>query len=634
MFIQEITMHNWGPYYGTHTLKLRDTVYAVQAMHENDPERSNWIGKSWYQGAIRFQHTGDKPATCPSEDGWISWGERDGHVEGLLSDGTRISRTRSLGRSTQLTVTVARGKPAKQEHAQEVLYKLIGMTAEDLMATCFIEQRQIARLILSDPAERTKIVNGWMELEPLQRAEDWLRTKLNELLREESALGATEPPPGDVAELQGALTAVRVRLSDLREARTTARAELAELAEWRLNFDRAVRFRALQVQGKDLRAKVDAYKPADVKKLKVLADEARDAQGAAQDREYQLRELVQGEWDGKCPKTCEDCPAADHVKAVGASMSIEHGEAESVLDAAAESCEGARKAHDDASAAQRTHEQNERELARVRKEATDLLAAVEYMDGRDEPPDARDLQVRVAGLDNEVGAAERTELDLQGQINAHANHAAKLKSNALQRAGVEDKIRTHREALTVVGRQGAQREIAEWVLAEIERGANALLTAAGIDLTVQVSWAREGRGLATNCDACGAAYSKSQAVKVCDICGAPRGPKLVEKLVIEPNDRSGAADDIAGLSFQLSASNWLRSKRTAAWSVTCIDEPFGQLDRSNARALSTHLHAMIRGSYAFKQGFLVAHDASVMEALPARIQIHGAEAGSTIEVIG
>jgi DNA repair exonuclease SbcCD ATPase subunit len=70
----------------------------------------------------------------------------------------------------------------------------------------------------------------------------------------------------------------------------------------------------------------------------------------------------------------------------------------------------------------------------------------------------------------------------------------------------------------------------------------------------------------------------------------------------------------------------------AAWSVACIDEPFGQLDRANAKSLSAHLHAMIRGSFAFRQGFIVAHDQSIMEALPARVKILANEQGSRLEV--
>ena len=70
---------------------------------------------------------------------------------------------------------------------------------------------------------------------------------------------------------------------------------------------------------------------------------------------------------------------------------------------------------------------------------------------------------------------------------------------------------------------------------------------------------------------------------------------MVHRLDIELSDRSGAAEDLAGAAFQLSASAWLRSERNSAWSVALLDEPFSQLDAGNRRAFATHLAAMLSG---------------------------------------
>src|SRR4030095_9963814 len=118
------------PYYGEHTIGLADTVYAVTAAHEDDPDRSNWIGKSWFLGAIRFALTGVKPETCPNEDGWISWGEREASVEIILSNGARITRKRKIGSSTQLELHqlhIPGVGVAKQDLAQAEIYRIIGM---------------------------------------------------------------------------------------------------------------------------------------------------------------------------------------------------------------------------------------------------------------------------------------------------------------------------------------------------------------------------------------------------------------------------------------------------------------------------------------------------------------------------
>ena len=128
------------------------------------------------------------------------------------------------------------------------------------------------------------------------------------------------------------------------------------------------------------------------------------------------------------------------------------------------------------------------------------------------------------------------------------------------------------------------------------------------------------------CDKCGAVYPASQKIKRCERCGADRGPKLVEKLEIELSDRSGAAEDLAGIALQLSAASWLRTQRGSQWSQAFIDEPFGALDVHGARALSTHLATMLGGQFA--SVLVVTHDRNISDALPGRIEIIAGKAGS------
>lgn len=636
MHIQSLTLRNWGPYYGTQTIELRDTVYAVQAEHTDDPDRSNWIGKSWFLGAIRFLLTGVKPDSCSTEDAWISRGEKSGGVSGVFSDGSEVSRTRKLGNSTQLELRIDGKGVAKQDQAQTELDELLGMDHDDLMATCFVEQRQIARLVLADPAERTKIVNGWLELEPLQRAEDWLKSELSRLLAEDRALAAqvVSIDPGALKAAVDRVDAITSKVTEIQNERSDLADQAIEMADWRRSAEFAERFKLFKQHGLATRKELDALIPVEIEPLKLAREQTSQVRSAARDREYQLRELVGDQWDGVCPKTCETCPVQDQVRTIGASMQVELNEAESVLDDADTKYQDLDKSLTDAYrvAAERT-----KKLALLdhyRKEATQLLGAVDTIDEMGMPPDDTEMRERAHILEEQFTIAAREQVLALVERKSLEDGQKASREATKARKTLERTIRLHQEAIAVVGRQGAQKEVAEQVLGDVQNGANRLLQNAGIDLTVEVSWARDGKGLATHCEACGSSYPKTLSQKICGICGAVRGPKLIEKLMIIPSDRSGAADDIAGLSFQLAASSWLRSKRSAAWAVACIDEPFGQLDRANSRALSAHLHSMIRSSFAFEQGFLVAHDAAVMEALPSRVQIVGSTNGSTLRVIG
>ena len=638
-YVVELELHNFGPFRGTHTLELGPTVYAVVAQHEDDPERSNWVGKTWFLSSMLFALTGMKPESCKTEDALITDGEDEMHVKLTADDGSVVHRSRKRTRSTQLTYT-PRGpglgmkpKSMKQAVAQENIYDAMGMNGEDLLATAFIRQKHIARLITADPADRANIVNGWLELGDLQVAEAWLRKRYNVLLEEERNLSPGEPPEGDLDELRQAQADAiynRDRATEERDAaQTDVRARL-EHERHQANADELARIRK---EGKELRAQVDAYEEPDLDALEEAAAEAERAKGAAMDRDRELRELVHGDWDGKCPLTCEDCPVEADVRAQGASMEVELGEAEIVLDEADQAAQVARDAAAEAQRAHQAQEDAQARLVRLRTKAEALLPSEAYIDEHGASPTDEEQAAKLSALNAEVREYTQEVMTLTGQITAHEKHAQAVEAVAERRAELEGELRTHREAIAVVGRLGAQREVAELALGRIQKGANDRLTQAGIDLAVAVRWAREGRGLATHCEACGTAFPKSLKVKSCDICGAARGPKLVEKMDIQPSDRSGAADDIAGLVFQLAASAWLRGKRSASWASTCIDEPFASLDRANSRLLGTHLHALIRGNNDFDQGFLVAHDAAAMESLPARIQIHGSAEGAAVEVI-
>ena len=110
---------------------------------------------------------------------------------------------------------------------------------------------------------------------------------------------------------------------------------------------------------------------------------------------------------------------------------------------------------------------------------------------------------------------------------------------------------------------------------------------------------------------------------------AERGPNVAAKLVIDLSNRSGAAEDLAGMAVGLAASQWLRSKRASAWSAAYIDEPFGALDAHNKRALSNHVATMLRRSFA--SAFVVAHDREILDAMPGRVVISAGPKGSTLE---
>jgi DNA repair exonuclease SbcCD ATPase subunit len=205
----------------------------------------------------------------------------------------------------------------------------------------------------------------------------------------------------------------------------------------------------------------------------------------------------------------------------------------------------------------------------------------------------------------------------------------RIEETVRELATIKDRIRTKREAVEILGRRGAQRRIAEAALSEVEEGANALLSRAGIDLSVKFRWDRETGGLATTCDVCGSPFPSSTRIRECSKCQSPRGPKIDERLDVLLSDRSGAADDLAGLAISLSVSSMLRAERGSHWGVVCLDEPFAALDRANRKSLARGLISALVGSW--EQALVIAHDDATMDGMPNRIVITGSPNGSRVE---
>lgn len=629
MYVRRVLLRNFGPYRGQQSVELEPTIYAIVARHDGDSERSNWVGKTWFLSAIRFAVTGQKPEECDTEDDWITWGEPDGEVELELSDGTRIKRSRKRGRGTQTSFTPPGALPSRQAQAQEAITRHLGLSVEDFGATSFVAQKKTARLVVSDPAERTKMVNTWFDLGDVQGAEERLRSAYNERVTRRRSLVPSESPltPPDAADEQS----VAEELKALRIEREAPKAALERHSEWRRHAVQAERFDSLRAEGKETRSKLDALDPPDHEAAGRVLSEATEVRVEAEDHYRRLAEVALDEsWDGDCPLICQACPMANHVRQTAQTMETEVNAARDVREEAIQNEAEAQAAHAKA-LAEVTHRATlEARLESLRAQAGALVESSDYIDEHGAPPESTELMRRLEGLDSQIHALIQRQTELRVDRQAYEEMVRKDAERQVERDRLDAEITTLREALAVVGRNGAQREIAERELRIIESSANTLLSDAGVDLTVAVEWAREGKGMAKNCEQCGWPFPASKRVKECGNCGAERGPHLIEKLEIKPSSRSGAADDIAGLAFQLAASTWLRSRRGTQWSVVCVDEAFAACDKANTRAVTTHLHRMLTGTYGFEQGFVVSHDAESMDAMPEKLVIRGTENGALL----
>jgi len=658
MHITGVQLTNWLRYTGEHEIDLDPTVYGIVARYTTDARRSNWAGKTAFIEAIRFALYGVH--RFAKEDDWITRGIAFGQVKLTLNDGTTITRGRRRGASTRLEVVGPDGGIATQDAAQKVIDTATGLTAEDFGTSCWIGQKQLARLILARSAERFELVSAWLGLEKLQKAEEAAKARYA-TARDEATTVATRQKiltdrwmslltrahgetPGIEHSTASFLEDCRSKIHDayreegeLEASAERLTGELADVAERQKAASVVEKFRDIVNRGKllsgelktitdpvdEYAADAEARHKAIDKQLNVIGSDLRTK-----------KQLVRGEFDGACPVAGIACPAKQSINSARAHNAQLLAGVQASYDS---TCRQESLARNEYQTAKRTAD----DVARKRAQLDDLRAEAKLL-----KPKADAATELTQGDAIDAASAARTLSDLKARVGALRAQRAAYKQSMLEAETIDreldaaktlasdadGELAAAQTAVRIFGRQGAQRVVAESALIEIEGGANDMLRAAAIDLSIKLSWAREGSGLTPHCLECGKAFPASAKIKSCATCGAERGQKVIERLDVELSDRSGAAEDLAGAALQLAATAWLRRERDVAWSVALIDEPFGALDEANRKAFAAHLTAMLRGAYGFEQAFIVAHHPDVLDALPGRIMVSAGDNGSTLEV--
>lgn len=622
---------NWQRFRGEHVLALGRGTYAVTAQDADDDGRSNWLGKSALLAALRWALEGHKPRTVDALDELISHGEDNMGVEVELSDGTFISRLKKRGSAVDLGVDIttddARGVVnLYKDPAQDEIWRVIGLTADDLMNTAYAEQKKLAALVDVKGTGLHDIVAGWLQLERLVAAGDESMTKLAaaaaDLKTAQAELAKWEADPlmsEDPEQLCARISQLEELEADTLKRQQDNKKRIQEHDEWlKLKEQRE---QAEQAQAEV--ARLTAELPLPVSASAAVMQRAAETAAAHRDadRDYQQkRTLATGEFAGLCPVMGKSCP-------ITAEINSDQAHNKRLLQVAHANVIAANTAKQVAANMLANEQTREREHARA-------AAGLEYAKTQaaklahrlEQPlPAEPDVVAIVEGIG--VG------LELSELRKKHDDRARAMRRVAELRGIVEQltpRVRVARAAAAVLGPEGAQRRIAERAVQSIERTANADLAAAGIGLTLAVRWGRETQQPARQCPQCGTAFPPSARVKTCTGCLAPRGMAVKPELRFRLSNVSGAAEDLAGLALRCSAFKWLRARRGAQWGLAVLDEPFGSLDRTNKRALAAHVQSMLAGT--FEQALLVAHDAALLDGCQHRIAITARGKWSEVKV--
>ena len=532
MYPTQIEFQNVGPYRGSHKVSLGEGTWAVVAQYADNPNRSNWAGKSTFLWLVPYGLYGQHPAK--TDDAWITDGEDRAEVRIVLSDGSKIRRTKSRGKPTQIRATLASGEKLTQKAAQREIDRLLGMTRDDFLATCFYEQKQLARMVSARSAERIAIVEAWLaeDLEPIQNMHAVALLDLADLNRKISDLdrqiSVAQPDDEHEAALLAQIERLRADGDNARAREAEATQARLQAESWAPRLKAAQRFEVISARGRQLRDELDALDASRPRVSEAMISELdSEVEGVAARLETAKAArrallVVGADFDGRCPVVGRECPSRKWIASSTASPDAVEDADQEVASAQARLA-GVKVRQSGARSHRSKISQLEAQLATLRQQAAEVIDEANAV-AEGDPPDVASLDLALADARRATTEAAAEFAAAASALDAYrARVGDRLPALQTRRGELVDQRQIVAQAVDFLGKSGAQQKIGEIALSAVEAGANAILTSAGIDLSVSVQWVSHLQGLAKHCDQCGTAYPPSQRIKTCPQCGRSAG---------------------------------------------------------------------------------------------------------------
>jgi DNA repair exonuclease SbcCD ATPase subunit len=643
MRITKIELGDWMPFRGVHKLDVPSGPISVVAKYTEDPERSNWGGKTAFEEGIEWCIYGIHRKTY--EDRLIHNGQESTFVRLTFSGGDVVERSRVRGKTTKIRFKTSDGIEYRQKDASEAIEKFIGLDNQDFRATLCFAQGDTEAIVSKKSGERRKLIGQWLEFDAwfrvASRARVALRASLSKVQsvtrrlaeietffaehnREELAIELSKTIE-ESNKFSLLVDGCQKRIDKANRA-ASAKTAVAQLEE--LKIERASLIEELRG------AKVEGLEQA-----KIVFEEAKSSEDQASKELRSAKSLLGGSFDGKCPVVCIECPIAETISADKKSAAEKVSNVEKVLGECSHRTHSARLVLGELTA-------KERELQRKRERFNQLTATGKRLasianesDGLLSDEDFSKLTEERDRYQTDLKnsyATKRIIEKLLEDISIALTEQQELLSD-LEEARRDAQIKAL--ALKCVGPTGIPQQIMFDSLGRLEERSNGLLDGTGLSISFDTE--REMKDLEPICSDCGYTY-RGQKDKSCPACETERQKKMSDDLEIPVDDGSGEIEDAKAKSggakaliasaIRMSASLMLRELRGSACSFALVDEPFGSLDLRNRRILAQVFTGFL-GSVGLEQAFVISHDAALLDSLPGRIEITRNGDASTIKVV-
>ena len=177
MIVRSLRIKNFLPFKGEQYVQLPSGVTFITGVYEGDELKSNRAGKTSIIEAVMYCLYGK--SRSKKEVDLIHRDEKEMVVEGQFDfDGTIVNIKRGRTSSNDSTLEIS-GVVGDKKDLQSQINKLIGMSYDDFITTCFFKQEDIHGFMVLGSADKKELLRRWLGMDYWDKYENEAKRKVD-----------------------------------------------------------------------------------------------------------------------------------------------------------------------------------------------------------------------------------------------------------------------------------------------------------------------------------------------------------------------------------------------------------------------------------------------------------------------
>jgi DNA repair exonuclease SbcCD ATPase subunit len=647
-------------------------VFGILAQGKDDPDRSNFIGKTTTIEAIRYNLTGLSRAS--KETSLIHHNTDSMLTELVLLDldsnaEYTIKRGRAISGEGLLEYSDSKLIGEKSEQAKNYLEQLLGMTPDDFDLTIFFKQSEINQFMNLGPSDKKKMLMNW------QNNEHWiekekavlrdLKDKKDELKMIRLMIDNLNNDVGSLENLQQRYAKSSIDLKLLQK----------EVNQLEVEFDKIKSIQKI-TESEALNAKrkydncVEEYKKITdhLNSLSNIEDKINEIEVVDSSELYEKQKAIISKLPmleksldektklfqklielntGLCPILSESC---DRIKLSDSDRLSKEKEIKDLKN----SVLSFKQKYERISLEIKTNESNKdkRQLLQNKLNKKSELEQLQ-LSLKTQAQTFKEIYLKydatAASKEKELASNLTTK---KGELQSLSNQVAVLDEKIRvveQNEKKADELRNKLQALSeqvddlayvayMFGKNGIPSLEIENSFQEIEDEINYILSQL-VDISLEFKPDRELKAWEEYCLSCGFKYPKNYKKANCSECNEPRRRKRKDELalnVIENGNESdfdmcsGGLKTLISLAVRTALTQLRKRQNKSNLNILFLDEIDSALDKTNKTHVVSLINNVLHKKLGFKQIFWISHDKNISHNVPYTLLVKGYDTYSKV----